>query len=383
MRKICVVTASRAEYGLLKPLMDLIQESEDFELQIIATGTHLSPEFGLTYKQIDLDGFNINEKVEILLSADTASSIVKTMGVAMLSLADILPRLNPDLLIVLGDRYEMLAIASSAIILKIPIAHIHGGEVTEGAYDDTIRHAITKMSNLHFASTESYRNRIIQMGEYPDCVFNVGAIGLDSIRNLELLTKDELEKELDFKFKKYTYKVAFHPETLGEVSAKEQFQNLLTVIKEQKDSFFIFTKTNADTDGRVINQMIDHFVNNNPDCALAITSLGTLRFLSIVKHCDAIIGNSSSGIIEAPSLKTATLNIGNRQKGRIQAGSIINIGSSIEEIREGFKVIIEPEFQKKVLTVINPYDKGGAANEIFKIIKNNKDSFTYKRFYNL
>lgn len=383
MKKICIVTATRAEYGLLKPLMELINNSDEVELQIIATGAHLSPEFGLTYKQIEKDGFKINRKVEMLLSSDTPSSIVKTMGVTMMGFAEVLPELAPDLLIILGDRYEMLAVASAATIFKIPIAHIHGGEVTEGAYDDAIRHAITKMSHLHFASTESYRNRIIQMGENPQNVFNVGAIGLDNIRNLKLLTKVELEEGLGIKFKKHSYQITFHPETLGELTAAEQFKNLLNVIDEQKDSFFVFTKANADTDGRIINQMIEEYVNAHTDKAVAFTSLGTLKFLSVVKHCDAMVGNSSSGILEAPSLRTATINIGDRQKGRIQAESVVNVGYNEKDIYNGFLKIQEPDFRNKLESVINPYDKGGAAIEIYNQIKNFRIKNTSKSFYDL
>ncbi len=383
MKKVCVVTATRAEYGLLKPLMELIKESQQLELQIIATGAHLSPEFGLTYKNIENDGFSINEKVEILLSSDTPSSIVKTMGVAMMGMADALPRLNPDLIVILGDRYEMLAIASAATICKIPIVHLHGGEITEGAYDDAIRHAITKMSHLHFTSTEEYRKRIIQMGENPESVFNVGAIGLDNIRNLQLLSKEKLEEDLNIEFKKYNYQVTFHPETLGDLSSAEQFQNLLNVIKKQEDSFFVFTKANADTDGRIINQMIDDFVQDNPKIAKAFNSLGTLRFLSTVKMCDAIVGNSSSGILEAPSLHTATINIGNRQKGRTQAASIINVNNSEEGIRSGFDQVKKMILEKRLDEVINPYDNGGAAKEIFNKIVEYKIIQTNKSFYNL
>lgn len=374
MKKICVVTATRAEYGLLKPLMDLIQESADLELQIIATGAHLSPEFGLTYKQIEADGFTINEKIEILLSSDTAGSIVKTMGLAMNGTADVLPRLNPDLLIILGDRYEMLAIASAATIFKVPIAHLHGGEITEGAYDDAIRHAITKLSHLHFASTEEYKNRIIQMGEDPDRVFNVGAIGLDNIQNLKLLNRDELERDLGIKFLKYNYQVTFHPETLGELSSKDQFKILLDAIDIQEDSFFVFSKANADTDGRIINQMIDDYVAKNPTKAKSFTSLGSLRFLSVVKECTAIVGNSSSGILEAPSLHTATLNIGDRQKGRVQAKSIVNVSCELNEILKGFEQVKDAIIQNNLDFIFNPYYRGEAAKNILKVILENNIS---------
>ena len=383
MRKICVVTATRAEYGLLKPLMGLIKDSDNLQLQIIATGAHLSPEFGLTYKQIESDGFKIDEKIEILLSADTSSSIVKTMGIAMMGMADVFTRLKPDLLVILGDRYEMLAIASAATIFTVPIAHLHGGELTAGAYDDAIRHAISKMSSLHFTSTEEYRKRVIQLGEQPDKVFNVGAIGLDNVNNLKLLTKEELEKDLNIKFNKFNYQVTFHPETLGNISSQEQFQNLLNVIDLQKDSFFIFTKANADTDGRIINEMIDKYVLDHPTKAKAYSSLGTLRFLSVVKNCTAIVGNSSSGILEAPSLKTATLNIGNRQDGRVQAKSIINVDCSESEIKRGFEELISVEFQEKVQTVVNPYEQKNTAVNILNEIERNIIKSTNKTFYDI
>ncbi len=383
MKKVCVITATRAEYGLLKPLMQLIKESNQLQLQIIATGAHLSPEFGLTYKNIENDGFIIDEKVEILLSSDTAASIAKTMGMAMMGMADVLPRLKPDLIVILGDRYEMLSIASAATIFKIPIAHLHGGEITEGAYDDAIRHSITKMSHLHFTSTEEYKKRVIQMGENPENVFNVGAIGLDNIRDLKLLSKQELETDLDIKFKKYNYQVTFHPETLGNLSSAEQFQNLLYVIEKQEDSFFIFTKANADTDGRIINQMIDDFVKKHADIAKAFNSLGTLRFLSTVRICTAIVGNSSSGILEAPSLCTPTINIGDRQRGRTQASSIINVDNSEKSIFSGFQLVKNLIIENKISEVKNPYDNGGAAQEILNKILEFKTIKTNKSFYNL
>lgn len=383
MKKVCVVTATRAEYGLLKPLMDLIKQSKELELQIIVTGAHLSPEFGLTYKAIENDGFTINEKVEALLSSDTASSITKTMGLAMIGLADILPRLNPDLLVILGDRYEMLATASVATIFKIPIVHLHGGEITEGAYDDAIRHAISKLSFLHFTSTEAYKNRVIQMGEAPERVFNVGAIGLDNIKKLQLLSKEELEKDLDIQFKKYNYQVTFHPETLTNLSSEEQFKILLDAILKQKDSFFIFTKANADTDGRVINQMIDDFVKKHPQNSKVFSSLGTLRFLSVVKICDAIVGNSSSGIIEAPSLQTATINIGDRQKGRIQADSIINVNCNVTEIENSFEQLKNNWSKKRLVNVKNPYENGIASEKIIKQLIEVDLSINIKNFYNI
>jgi len=383
MKNICVVTATRAEYGLLKPLMSLIKDSSEFNLQIIATGAHLSPEFGLTYQSLEKDGFKITEKVEILMSSDTAVGLVKTMGMCMISFADVFDRLKPDLLIVLGDRYEILSVVSAATIFKIPIAHLHGGEITEGAYDDAIRHAITKMSHLHFVSTKEYRNRVIQMGEQGDSVFHVGAIGLDNIRNLKLLEKDELEKDLGINFKKHNYQVTFHPETLGNMSSKDQFSILLEALDTLEDSLLIFTKANADTDGRIINQMIDEYVFKHPDKAVAFHSLGALRFLSLVKISDAIIGNSSSGILEAPSLKTPTINIGDRQRGRTQAESIINCKCTKQDILHAVERSKESNFIEFIQSVINPYDNGGAAEKIFSELKHLIELNSVKKFNDL
>ena len=318
----------------------------------------------------------------MLLSSDTASSVVKSMGLGMIGFSDALQDLNPDLLVILGDRYEMLALASSALIFTIPIIHLHGGEITEGAYDDAIRHSISKMSHFHFASTEEYKNRIIQLGENPKFVHNVGAIGLDSVKKLPLLTKDELEKELDFQFKKYNYQVTFHPSTLDKESPEKQFQILLDAIDKQEDSFFVFTKANADTGGRIINKMIDDYVSKNSDKARAFSSLGNLRFLSLVKFCDAVVGNSSSGILEVPSLKTATINIGDRQKGRIQAESIINTKVSEIEILDAFEKVKSEEFKNIVKNSVNPYGSGDTTEKMMAELREiNLEAFRTKQFY--
>lgn len=382
--KICVATGTRAEYGLLKPLIKAISEEIGFQLQLLVTGAHLSPEFGITYKLIEEDGFKIDKKVEMLLSADTPTSIVKSMGMGMVGYADAFQDLQPDLLIILGDRYEMLSIASSAMIFNIPIVHIHGGEVTEGAYDDAIRHSITKMSHLHFASTEEYKNRIIQMGENPENVHNVGAIGLDTIANSKLMSKEELEENLNISFQKYNYQVTFHPTTLDNESPENQFQILLNAIEKQEESFFVFTKSNADTGGRIINQMIDAFVKKNPKKAVTFTSLGNHRFLSVVNVCDAIVGNSSSGILEVPSLKTGTINIGNRQKGRIQAQSIINTKVDENEILKAFDEVKSEEYKKNLQTVENPYGDGTATPRIMKVLRKvQHNAFQTKPFFDL
>jgi GDP/UDP-N,N'-diacetylbacillosamine 2-epimerase (hydrolysing) len=378
--KICVVTGTRAEYGLLKPLIDKIKTDDTFELQIVVTGAHLSPEFGLTYQYIETDGYKNLEKVEMLLSSDTSIGIVKSMGLGMIGYADVFNRLKPDLLVILGDRYEMLAVASAALIFKIPIAHLHGGEITEGAYDDAIRHAITKMSNLHFTSTEEYRKRVIQMGEQPDTVFNVGAIGLDNIKTLPLLSLPKLEEQLDIKFLKYTYLITFHPETLSDLSVELQFQELLNSLDKEEDSFFIFTKANADTNGRIINKMIDLYVAKHTNKSVAFTSMGQLRYLSAMKHCTAVVGNSSSGIIEASSFQKPVINIGDRQKGRIQAELVYNLKANAGEISKAFQQIKSTHSNNEIK---NPYGVGDTSERIIKVIKNISKIDAQKYFFNL
>jgi len=382
--KICVATGTRAEYGLLKPLIDRILSESMFELQTLVTGAHLSPEFGLTYKEIEKDGIKIDAKVEMLVSADTPESIVKSMGLGLIGYADAFKLLQPDIIIILGDRYEMLAVASAALIFRIPIVHINGGDITEGAYDDAIRHSITKMSQFHFATTEEYSKRVIQMGEPPEKVFNVGAIGLDNIKRLRLLEPVDIEAQLNIQFKQFNYLVAFHPETLSEFSVEEQFNSLLGAIDAQKDSLFIFTKANADTDGRIINKLIEEYCAKNTAKAILFESLGSLKFLSVMKHVDAIVGNSSSGITEAPSLKTATINIGNRQKGRIQALSILNCSANTTEIMQCFKRVKEDEFKEIVKRVSNPYGSGDTSFLIIEVLKSIKpEQLKVKKFYNL
>ena len=382
--KICVATGTRAEYGLLKPLIVKLNADTAFTLQLLLSGAHLSPEFGLTYKQIEADGFFIDSKVEMLMSSDTPEGITKSMGLGMIGYADALKQLQPDLLVILGDRYEMLSLASAALIFRVPIAHIHGGEVTEGAYDDAIRHSITKMSALHFTSTEVYRQRVIQLGERPDKVFNVGAIGLDNFKSLTLLSKEELENDLNIRFKKYNYLVGFHPETLSDCSVESQFTELLKAIDTQKDSFFIFTKANADTDGRIINHMMEEYVNAHQDKSALFASLGSLRYLSVMKQITAMVGNSSSGVLEAPSAPTATINIGNRQKGRIQADSIINVKNKNKDILDAFDRVKSENFQRIVQKTDNPYGNGTASQQIISILKKTDlDTLSVKSFYNI
>lgn len=385
MKKICVVTATRAEYGLLKPIMERIQQSDDLELQIVATGAHLSPEFGETYKEIESDGFKITSKIEILMSSDTDVGITKSMAISLMGFAEYFHIYRPDMVVLLGDRYEMLSVATAAMIAKIPIAHIHGGEITEGAYDDAIRHSITKMSHLHFASTEEYKKRIIQLGEEPDRVFNVGALGIENMKKIPLWSKEKLEDNLQFRFGDNLILVTYHPVTLENVSSKVQFKNLLQAIDKHKEVRVIFTKANSDTDGRIINRMIDEYVEINKDRCICFTSLGQERYLSTLQFCKAVVGNSSSGIIEVPSFGIPTINIGNRQKGRIAAKSVVHCSCETEEISNALESVLKKKFKETIGGIINPYESANTSYMIVEIIKNalNKGINIQKKFYNI
>jgi UDP-hydrolysing UDP-N-acetyl-D-glucosamine 2-epimerase len=368
-RKICVVTGTRAEYGLLYWLMKEIQSDPDLDLQIIATGMHLSPEFGLTYKQIEEDGFVINEKIEMLLSSDTPVGITKSLGLGTIGFADSLNRLKPDILVLLGDRFEILAAAQAAMIARIPIAHIHGGELTEGLIDEAIRHSITKMSHLHFVAAEQYRNRVIQLGEDPKRVFNFGAIGLDYIQRLELLDREKFEKSIDFKLGSPTFLVTYHPVTLENQTAERNVLELLKALENFPNAKILFTKANADTEGRVINQLLEEFVQKNKERSKLFSSLGQLRYLSAIKHVDVVIGNSSSGIIEVPFFKKPTINIGDRQKGRLKAKSIIDCRENAEEIMNAIQKALSQDFQKVLQQVASLYGYGGTSKKIKEVLK--------------
>ena len=383
MKKICVVTGTRAEYGLLYWLLKEIEADKELQLQVIVTGMHLSPEFGLTYKEIEKE-FKIDKKIEMLLSSDTSVGISKSMGLAQISFAESYDELKPDIVIVLGDRYEIFSATSAAMIARIPIAHIHGGEKTEGAFDESIRHSITKMSHLHFTATEEYKNRVIQLGENPFRVFNVGGMGIENIKRLKLLSKDEFEKSIEFKLNSKNILVTFHPVTLENSTAKEQFEQLLDAIDELEDTNIIFTKANSDTDGRVINQMIDEYVTKNFQKSVQFTSLGQLRYLSALQYVDAVVGNSSSGLAEAPSFKIGTINIGDRQKGRIKASSVIDCEPNKDSILKSFEKLYSKEFQETLKTTINPYGDGYASKKIVEILKNvNLKNILKKSFYDL
>ena len=383
-RKICVVTGSRAEYGLLFWLMKDIQAEDGLDLQIIVTGMHLSTEYGLTYHQIESDGFVINKKVEMLLYPDSEVGITKSMGHGMIGFADALNELKPDLLVILGDRYEIFVAASSATIARIPIAHLHGGEVTEGAFDESFRHSISKMSHLHFTATEESRNRVIQLGERPDRVFNVGAIGVDNIVRLKLLDRSAFQQAIDFQLGEKNILVTFHPVTLEDATAKDQFQSLLDVLDEQDDVHIIFTKANSDTNGHIINTMIDDFVAKNFERSTCFSSMGQLRYLSALQFMDGVVGNSSSGLIEVPSFKIGTINIGDRQRGRTKANSIIDCLPNSYSIKLAMNELFSKEFSVKALLVNNPYDSAGTSEKIItefdKVIL---DGILKKTFYDI
>lgn len=369
MKRIGIMTGTRAEYGLLKPLMQEINKDNDLELYLIVSGMHLSPEFGMTYQEIEEDGFEINAKVEMLLSSDSPAGISKSIGLGVIGFADEFQRADLDMLILLGDRYEALSAAICAMVMRIPIAHLHGGELTEGAIDEGIRHSITKMSYLHFTSTEQYRNRVIQLGENPERVFYVGALGVENIKKINLMTKEELERSIHFEIDENTVIVTYHPVTLENNTVEEQFLNLLEVLDRNPKIRMIFTKANADTNGRIVNELIDKYAAQNSERACAFVSLGQKRYLSALKYCRIVIGNSSSGIIEAPSFGKPIINIGDRQKGRICADSVINCGYTQQEIQQAMETALTKEFENKASNCRNPYEKKNTAANIISVIK--------------
>ena len=380
MRKICVITGTRAEFGLLRPLIELIDKDEDLQLQLIATGMHLSPEFGYTLNEITDVGFVVDKKVECLLSSDTSVGVSKTIALAVSGFADALESLQPDLVVVLGDRTEILGAVIAAAMANIPIAHLHGGETTEGAYDEGIRHSITKFSHLHFTSTEAYRKRVIQLGEHPDTVFNVGAIGLDAIKKLKLLNREEFENSIGFKLKKRNILITYHPVTLEKEAPIETFENILTALNELTDTTLIFTHANSDKNGRIINKLIIEYVDAHKDKAVAFKSLGQLRYLSAL---DFVIGNSSSGILEVPAFHIPTINIGDRQRGRICNESVINSNNSLEDIKKSITFALDKTFRKKIQQQELLYGNGTTAEKIIQIIKEHNHISIKKSFYNI
>lgn len=389
MKRVCIVTATRAEYGLLKPIILKLQAQNNLEVRVAATGMHLSPEFGMTCQEIEQDGIRLDRKIEILLSADTSSAISKSMGLAMISFADYFSERKPELLIVLGDRYEILAVATTAMNARIPIAHLYGGDITEGAVDDVVRHAITKMSYFHFTATKEHRRRVIQMGESPERVFWVGAMSVENACNVKKLSMHDLQEQIAFYWNRDLEKMAvvtFHPVTLEDDTAREQFQNILNALDYFEDLKVIFTKANADAGGRVINHMIDDYVNEHPQKSKAYTSLGQLRYLSAVSLADVVIGNSSSGLSEVPTFHVPTVNIGDRQRGRVCGKTVISCGVAEKEITDAIQKALSQTFRNEICNEKNPYEKKGTSDAIVKILtenlnKNNID--LKKHFYDL
>lgn len=382
---VCVATATRAEYGLLKPLIKKLLLDDFFEIKVVVTGMHLSPEFGFTIREIEQDGIKVDKKIEILLSADTPSAVSKSMGIAMIGFAEYFAETLFDALILLGDRYELLAIACAAMNEQIPIIHLHGGETTEGAIDEAIRHSITKMSYLHMTSTETYRHRVIQLGESPERVFCVGSLGVENIVHTNLLKKDELEKDLQFQLGEFSVLVTFHPVTLEKNSTKTQIKELLNALSYFPEWKFVITKANADKEGRIINQEIEDYSMNH-DNVKVYDSLGVTRYLSVMKYSKMVIGNSSSGILETPSFHIPTVNIGDRQRGRIRPESVIDCRPEKDCIIAAMKRAEEMVRQNSLRDMVNPYGDGNASTKIIEAMKKslyNKDVNLKKKFYDL
>lgn len=368
-RRICIVTGTRAEYGLLVGLMREIQKDPDLILQVIATGMHLSPEFGLTYRQIELDDFTIDAKVEMLLSSDSPVGITKSMGLGVMGFADQLDWLKPDVMVVLGDRFEILAAVQAALIARVPVAHIHGGETTEGAFDEGIRHAITKMSHWHFVAAEAYRRRVVQMGEPPHRVFNFGSPGLDQIAELDWLDRNVLRATLNLPECEQLFLVTYHPVTLDQRSPEQAMQQLLCALESFPEAGVVFTYPNADTGGRALIEAIDRFVSLHPKRARAFASLGSRRYLSLMRYADVVIGNSSSGLIETPFLKTATVNVGDRQKGRLKASSVIDASETAGDIASAIGLALSPGFRLTLGNTVSLYGHGRTGPRIKTVLK--------------
>ena len=383
MKRVCVVSGTRAEYGLLRGVMEGIRQSSVLELQLAITGTHLSPEFGLTAQVIEADGFQIDRKVEMLLSSDTAVGITKSMGLGIVGFADTLADLKPNLILLLGDRYEIFAVAAAALIARIPVAHLHGGEKTTGAFDEAIRHSVTKMSHLHFVASEDYRKRVIQLGEDSKKVFNVGGLGVDNILRTSLLSRGELETSLGFKLLERNLLITFHPVTLENNTSAQQMDELLAALASLNNTGLVFTMPNADTDGRALTKKISEFCSNYHHAHFC-TSLGQIKYFSCVHHFDGVIGNSSSGLTEVPTLKKGTVNIGDRQLGRLNAGSVINCAPEKSSIESALTRLFSADFREELKTVKNPYGNGGASDAIVKILERESfDDLLKKEFFDI
>ncbi|SHF80947.1 UDP-N-acetylglucosamine 2-epimerase (non-hydrolysing) [Modicisalibacter ilicicola DSM 19980] len=382
MRRIAVFTGTRAEYGLLYWLMKDIQAHPTLELQVIAAAMHLSPEFGHTWQAIVDDGFPVDAKVEMLLSSDSRVGIAKSMGLGTIGLADALDRLAPDTLVILGDRFEALSAAQTALVMNIPIVHLHGGELTEGAYDDAIRHAITKMASLHGVAAEPYRQRVIQMGERPERVLNIGALGLDHLTRSPRMSRQALAKSLDFSLHAPYLLVTYHPVTLAEEAPVESFQALLAALDRWPDHQVILTYPNADNGGRAIIPFLEAYAAQQPERTLAIPSLGFQRYFSAVAEAAAVVGNSSSGLIEVPSFGVPTVNIGQRQSGRLAANSVLHCTADVEAIHAALQQALSADFQTACRHIHNPYGQGQAAEKIVEALAT-QPLKTFKHFYDL
>ncbi len=383
MKKVCVITGTRAEYGLLKWVIHELKKSNNVKLQIIATGMHLSPKFGLTYKEIEKDNFIIDKKVEMLINSDSDTAIAKSIGIGIVGIADALDSLNPDIIIILGDRFEIFSAATTAMIKRIPIAHIHGGESTFGLIDEPIRHSITKMSQIHFVATEEYQKRVIQLGEKPENVFLVGGLGIDGINRNKYMPKKNLEKALDFKFDKKNLLVTFHPVTLERATSEKQMNQLLLALDQLENTNIIFTMPNADTDGSILFKQINNFVKDRANTK-AFISLGQLKYLSCLKYVDGVVGNSSSGLLEVPSFKKGTINIGDRQGGRVKARSIIDCSPTKKSIIDAINKLYSEEFRSSLKNITSPYGKGGASKKIVKVIERvSLEGIVKKKFYDI
>ena len=383
MRKVCVVTGTRAEYGLLRWVMQGIKDDPELALQIVVTGMHLSPEFGETYREIEKDGFQIDRKIEMLLSSDTPRAISKSMGLGLIGFSDAFAQLQPDLILVLGDRFEIFSAVSAALIACIPVAHIHGGETSQGAYDEALRHAITKMSHIHFVAAEDYRIRVIQLGESPKNVFLVGGLGVENIKRLQLLDRDVLESSLGLKFGLKNLLITFHPATLETASAKQQMEELLLALADIQDTQLIFTLPNADSGARALITMVNNFIDQHPN-AYVFTSLGYLNYLSCMAQVDGVVGNSSSGLLEAPTFKKGTINIGDRQRGRLQSESVINCEPSRNDIAIALMQLYSSEFQVRLSRASNPYEQENSTAKVVEILKKHPIAGIIKKsFYDI
>jgi UDP-hydrolysing UDP-N-acetyl-D-glucosamine 2-epimerase len=383
-RKIAIVTGSRAEYGLLRPVIAEVQNDPELELQLIATGMHLSPEFGSTWREIENDGVPIAARVEVLLSSDSAVGVTKSTGLGLIGFADAFAKLQPDIVLLLGDRFEIFAAATAAMLAAIPVAHLHGGEVTEGAFDEAMRHSITKMAQLHFVAAPSYRDRVIQLGEDPTRVFEFGGLGVDAIARVERISREEIEDELGLELGARSLLITFHPVTLDPGAARAQIRALLDALDEcEPDATLIFTMPNADTGGRELMCLVEEFVATRPR-AHAFTSLGQRRYFSLLAQVDAVVGNSSSGLLEAPSFRVGTLNIGDRQTGRLKADSVISCEPDRQSIAKGLRALRDSSFVASLADVTNPYGNGGAGAAIVDVLRKvSLEGLVKKRFFDV